>query len=82
MWNCGYISSMAFGGMGFGGGFGMLAGLLLLLLLVYLAARVFGSRGATRDHAADRRDSLDILKTRLAKGEINVDEFNTLKNVL
>lgn len=82
MWNCGYISSMAFGGMGFGGGFGMLAGLLLLLLLVYLAARVFGSRGATRDHAADRRDSLEILKTRLAKGEINVDEFNTLKNVL
>ncbi|MGE4265657.1 MAG: SHOCT domain-containing protein [Desulfovibrio sp.] len=82
MWNCGYISSIAFGGMGFGGGFGMLVGLLLLLLLVYLAVKVFGSRGATRDHAADRRDSLEILKTRLAKGEINVDEFNTLKNVL
>lgn len=82
MWNCGYISSMAFGGMGFGGGFGMLVGLLLLLLLVYLAVKVVGSRGATRYHAADRRDSLEILKTRLAKGEINVDEFNTLKNVL
>ena len=82
MWNCGYISSIAFGGMGFGGGFGMLAGLLLLLLLVYLAVKVVGSRGATSVHAADRRDSLEILKTRLAKGEINVDEFNTLKNVL
>jgi putative membrane protein len=82
MWNCGYISSMSFGGMGFGGGFGMLACLLFLLLLVYLTVKVFGSKASTSNHAADRKDSLEILKIRLAKGEISTDEFNTLKNVL
>lgn len=82
MWNCGYISSMTFGGMSFGGGFGMLASLLFLALLVYLAVKVFGSRASTGNHAEDRQDSLEILKTRLAKGEISTDEFNTLKNVL
>jgi putative membrane protein len=31
---------------------------------------------------ADRIDSLKILKTRLAKGEISIDEFNILKATL
>lgn len=77
MWNCGYMSFMPFGGW-----FGVLTSLLFLALLVYLAVKLFGSRASTGNHAADRQDSLKILKIRLAKGEISTDEFNTLKNVL
>lgn len=77
MWGCEYVPFT-----GYGNGFGILAGLLLLALLVFLAARGFGPKASAGNPAADRRDSLEILKTRLAKGEIGVDEFNTLKNVL
>jgi putative membrane protein len=35
-----------------------------------------------RQNNFDRRDSLDILKRRLASGEITVEEFGKLKEVL
>lgn len=31
---------------------------------------------------ADRLDSMEIIKSRLAKGEISIEEFNVLKKIL
>ena len=83
MWGCSF-APFSSSGMGWGGGIGMLPGLLvlaLLVLLVWRAVRAFGAKN-TEGHAADRRDSLEILKSRLARGEITLAEFDTLKKVL
>ena len=62
------------------------AGHWFWILLLAVAAGVtiwfLFARGRGRGPAADRSDSLEILKVRLGKGEITVDEYNTLKGVL
>jgi len=78
MWGCGYLPFMSFGG----GMLGMIASLMFIALLTYLAVKLFRSLTSTDSRTADRRDSLEILKIRLAKGEISTEEFNTLRNVL
>jgi len=35
----------------------------------------------TADSRADRNDSMEILNRRLARGEITLEEYNTLKGV-
>lgn len=68
-------------GMGWGGmGGWIVAPLLLAALLagVWLVARAFSGQGGRRDS----RDSLEILKRRLAAGEITVEEFEILKRHL
>ena len=85
MWNCNYGPWAG----GWGGGFfpGNLWGLLIwglvIVLLIYLATRLFRSRA---DHplnaSRDRDDSLSILKTRLARGEISTEEYTQMKKVL
>ena len=56
----------------------MFALVIIVGVAAYAAARLLDSRGSKRD----RRDSLDILKCRLASGEITVEEFETLKRYL
>lgn len=80
MWGCS-VAPFTGWGMGWGGGMGILACLLLLALLVWLAVRAFTPR-RTEGRTADRSDSLEILKSRLAKGEITLAEFDTLKKAL
>ncbi len=62
-------------GYGPGGGFGLLTFLLLIagIVLVVLAFTRKEGRPA---------DTLEILKTRLAKGEITKEQFEDLKRVL
>jgi putative membrane protein len=65
--------------LGWGGWW--IEGILCLLAVgaaLYLLTRLLGSKSVNRD----RRDSLEILKLRLAKGEISLEEYTTLKNVL
>jgi len=60
---------------------GWFSGVLFLgavLLVVWLILRTRNNRPVN----TDRSDSLEILKMRLAKGEISLEEFNTLKEVL
>ena len=63
------------GMMGYGFGFGPLAFLLLIvgIVLVVLAFTRKESKAG---------DSLEILKTRLARGEITKEQFEELKQVL
>lgn len=77
MWGC--SSSML---PGLGGPLGLLAYSLLFMLLICVAARIFRGWRFNGPASADKRDSLEILKLRLAKGEISRDEFNDLKNLL
>lgn len=85
MWGCNFTP---FGG-GWGGGlfpgslWTFLAWGLVIVLLAYLAARLFGSgRHDARDASRDRGDSLTILKSRLARGEISLEEYARMKQAL
>ena len=76
MWNCGTLPW--FGGWMIGHS---LWGLLLVVgvgALLWTACKPRRSSGSS----ADRADSLEILKLRLARGEISIEEYNTLKSML
>lgn len=65
----------------------MLEGFHGIGLIIFLAVAVFLIYRFSRKHQAplsnlDRRDSLEILKIRLASGDISPEEYNKLKSVL
>lgn len=76
MWSC--MSN--FGGHPWG--FGTIVFLLVLGLLAYTVIRAANGCRDKRNHFSDRNDSLEILKIRLAKGEISSEEFERLKGHL
>ncbi len=56
---------------------------MLLTITVFVLAVWFISRLMLRKRCNfDRRDSLNILKHRLASGEITQEEYEKLKNVI
>lgn len=59
---------------------------LILALLVYLLRHLFGPGGSLRDSDLDsggeKEESLDILRKRLAKGEITEQEFKQKKRLI
>lgn len=63
------------------GGIGML---LIFGLVAYLVYRLFSSRNDKGNSTAlaDKSASLEILEARLAKGELSIEEFTKLKEVL
>ncbi|WP_022660093.1 SHOCT domain-containing protein [Desulfovibrio desulfuricans] len=77
MWSC---SSPHF--MGMFGGIWMWLCLTLFIAVVYFIVKAFTGKETPGNNIKDRYDSLEILKVRLAKGEISIDEFNALKNAL
>lgn len=76
MWNCGTLP--------WSGGWMIGHSLWALLLAAGIGALVWAVIRPRRPPgpAADRADSLDILKLRLARGEISIEEYNTLKSML
>ncbi len=56
----------------------MLLAITVLLLVAYLISRLL----TKKRYNFDRRDSLNILKHRLASGEITQEEYEKLKNVI
>lgn len=60
----------------------LLGNLLLFMLLVYVVVTVFRAWEFSEFLPADQRDSLELLKARLDKGEISKIEFNELKSLL
>jgi putative membrane protein len=69
MFNYGY----GFGGMGFLGGIGMLFWFIILFALFFFLIRSFGQK---------KKDALEILESRYAKGEIGKKEFEEKKKGL
>jgi len=68
------------GGGFFGGGiFMIIINVLLVLLVIFLAVKFFRGGSIT---GGNNETPLDILKKRLAKGEITKEEFEELKKVL
>ncbi|WP_051272401.1 SHOCT domain-containing protein [Fundidesulfovibrio putealis] len=78
MWGCNYIPYAS----GWNGWIPMVFWLLILGGIALLAFKALCGKPRNGNQDADRNDSLAILKTRLARGEINMDEYNTLKSVL
>lgn len=55
----------------------MFIGLLLFVFVIYL---LFKQNGASVDvKTSEVKDALEIAKVRLAKGEISIEEFETIK---
>lgn len=76
MWNC----MSDFGGPPWG--FGSIIFLIMFGLLAYAVIRTVNGCKDPRNHVNDRNDSLEILKMRLARGDINIEEFELLKSYL
>ena len=86
MWGCNYIP---FSGGGWGGGFFpggifplLLWGLVLFLLVYGVVRLVRTNARGPGGSSMDRDDSMSILKTRYARGELSREEFEKMKQVL
>ena len=85
MWGCDYGPVMGgwWGGFFPGSIFSLLLCGLIIVLVVFLAIRMFRSQTDGRQGPAqDRFDSEAILKTRFAQGEISHEEFVRMKEIL
>ena len=74
MHDCNYLNFFGWGG----GWIGMLLAITVLVLAAYFIFRLMGRKPCN----FDRRDTLNILKRRLASGEITQEEYEKLKNVI
>ena len=83
MWNCNWGYPYGHGGGFFGHGIiGILISVLLVMVMFYLffvLMRTFDTRDKGRK---DRTDSLEILKTKFAKGEISEEEYRRMRAIL
>ena len=77
MWNCSLPHSM-----GMFGGIWMWLCLILFVTVLYFIVKAFTGKESPGNSMKDRYDSLEILKIRLAKGEVSIEEFNSLKSAL
>ena len=83
--NCSYFPFFSGMGGGFfpGGIWSLLIWALVLAGLVYLGIRLFRLADTQKSsHSRDRRDSIEIAKTRYARGEINEEEYHRMLEVL
>lgn len=85
MWGCDYgpVSVGWLGGFFPGSIMSLLIWGVMILLLIYLGTRIFKS--LTSDNSGnfqDKTDSMAILKTRYAKGEVSEEEYHKMKKII
>jgi putative membrane protein len=79
--------SNGYGNMMWGGGFGLIGGLMMLLFwggiiaLIYFVVRSFSDR-PSGGGGRTSTDAMNILRDRFARGEIDAEEFETRKRAL
>jgi uncharacterized membrane protein len=86
MWNCnswlgGFPHGIGKYFMGLGP-FGGLLGLLFFILAIYFLFKIVRSFISNPEATTDKKDSLVILKTRFAKGEITQAEYHRMHTTL
>ncbi|BCL61430.1 hypothetical protein DGMP_21230 [Desulfomarina profundi] len=84
MWGCDWNGFWG-GTGGWGIGFGFLNVffvLLMVFVLTYACYRLFRSSRPVPSGFTDQQDSLHILKSRLARGEISLEEYQEMHQVL
>lgn len=83
MWNCNWGYPFGHGGWFMGHGlFGMVFGILLFLLILSLAITLVRSLIPKAVGNRDKKDSLEILREKFARGEISAEEYHRLRNIL
>ncbi|MDA8404857.1 MAG: SHOCT domain-containing protein [Desulfobacteraceae bacterium] len=83
MWNHGMGYSMGWGQCFSGYGIlGFFLNILIISIVIALVVSFFRSRNSTPHENRDTQDSLDILKKRLASGEISEDDYLRIKKNL
>ncbi len=84
MWGCNYYSNLPFIESLFSRGIFSLIflGLFIFLIIFIIKTIITKNKRRKESFATDRNDSLGILKIRYAKGEINNEEFNKMRQVL
>jgi len=71
-----------YGMMGFGWGFIMMIGILILIILAVVALIRFVQRSNLNSSINSGSKALEILNERYARGEISDEEYKTKKAVL
>jgi putative membrane protein len=70
-------------GMGWGGWILMTAAMVVFwALVVFAVVAIFRGTQRSTESAADRRDPMQILDERFARGEIDEDEYHARSSVL
>ena len=84
MMGCDYLPFSSWMGGGFAGGIlSLLFWGLIILVLVFVAIKLFGSIKSYKiGPFRDKNDSLEILKMRYASGEINQNQYVKMKDIL
>jgi putative membrane protein len=78
MWECEVPAAASWGGWHHIWGLGA----TLLLAAAFVGIFLLGSKKADKTRRADRDDSLGIIKARLARGEIDQEEYLEMKKIL
>jgi len=82
MWGCNYTGA-GLGHWFFGGGlWGFGITVLILGIIAVLALKLVRTSQHRKSEDADRLDSLMILKSRFARGQITEQEYKKMKEVL
>lgn len=66
----------------FMGPFMMLAGIAVVILTVFLVVRIFDSNSHGNNSKNRNSTAVQILEERFARGELNAEEFKTMKMAL
>ena len=83
MWGCNYYNGAGFGHWFFGGGIiGFSITALIIIIFAILIFKLVKSNQPMNSETLDKNDSFKILKTRYAKGEINAQEYQKMKEML
>ena len=84
MWGCNFDSNIPFFGPFLSHGiFSVIIwGIVLFLLIFFIIKIGKGNENRNATNYSDKRDSMEILRIRYARGEIDNEEFNRMKQAL